>query len=77
MSVEPSSLFFPPAGAAAVPAVSFPAIYAIVKQVVRANALAEETRATLKSWLKSNDTLMALLSLTVSPALEVSHGSHP
>eukprot|EP00955_Chlamydomonas_euryale_P115933 366388-Chlamydomonas_euryale.AAC.5 len=45
--------------------VAFPAVFQLVKAVVRANAVSDDTRALLKGWLKSNDTLQALLSLTV------------
>lgn len=45
--------------------VAFPAIFQLVKAVVRANVLSDDMRTVLKGWLKSKNTLLALLSLTV------------
>lgn len=46
-------------------AVHFPAVFQAVKSVVRNGNITDETRGMLKGWLKSNDCLLVLLSLTV------------
>lgn len=43
-------------------------------RVVTSNCITDETRATLKAWIKSNDVLLPLLSLTVSTLLRGSSG---
>jgi hypothetical protein len=45
--------------------VNFPAVFQLVKAIVRANSIADDTRTTLKGWLKSNDPVLILMSLTV------------
>lgn len=46
--------------------VVYPALFAAVKQIVRANAIDDEKRVQIKSWLKQNgDAALCLLSLTV------------
>ena len=46
--------------------VVYKALFAAVKQIVRANTIDDEKRMQIKSWLKQNgDTALCLLSLTV------------
>ena len=45
--------------------VVFPALFAAVKQIVRANVIEDDMRSQIKSWLKERDITLCLLGLTV------------
>eukprot|EP00798_Chlamydomonas_sp_ICE-L_P012484 gene12484-15695_t len=51
--------------------VNFPVVFQVVKAIVQANVISDNSRTALKNWIKSNETTTGLMSLTIIHTISI------